>query len=176
MLSYQKKSCELTLKEGIEEYRSYLKENNRHVLGENCSEDEKLTILGHDATHVIFGLDTSLEEEAMLDCWVIFGGGVFKVIKEFYKGSLDLKETNEKVFDLVKEVGYLKYTYLYLRVVFQKWPKIFFRTRKMKQWPYFFPSNFLEKKISDLRKDFNIKILSLEERKMKKISWQRAIS
>ena len=158
MLSYQKKSCELTLKEGIEEYRSYLKENNRHVLGENCSEDEKLTILAHDATHVIFG------------------GGVFKVIKEFYKGSLDLKETNEKVFDLVKEVGYLKYTYLYLRVVFQKWPKIFFRTRKMKQWSYFFPSNFLEKKISDLRKEFNIKILSLEERKMKKISWQRAIS
>ena len=40
MLSYQKKSCELTLKEGIEEYRSYLRENNRHVLGENCSEDE----------------------------------------------------------------------------------------------------------------------------------------
>jgi hypothetical protein len=37
-------------------------------LGENCSEDEKITILSHDATHVIFGLDTSLEEEAMLDC------------------------------------------------------------------------------------------------------------
>lgn len=175
MLSYQKKSCELTLKEGIEEYRSYLKENNRHVLGENCSEDEKLTILAHDATHVIFGLDTSLEEEAMLDCWVIFGGGVFKVIKEFYKGSLDLKETNEKVFDLVKEVGYLKYTYLYLRVVFQKWPKIFFRTRKMKKWDYFFSQNLLESKISKIRKDYNINILSLDERTMQKISWSRSI-
>ena len=176
MLSYQNEYSDITLREGIDEYRDYLKKNNRHVLGENCSEDEKLTILGHDATHVIFGLDTSLEEEAMLDCWVIFGGGVFKVIKEFYKGSLDLKETNEKVFDLVKEVGYLKYTYLYLRVIFQKWPKIFFRTRKMKKWSYFFPSDFLEKKISTLREDFNIKILSPEERKMRKISWQRAIS
>ena len=176
MLSYQDEYSDITLREGIDEYRDYLKKNNRHVLGENCSEDEKLTILGHDATHVIFGLDTSLEEEAMLDCWVIFGGDVFKVIKEFYKGSLDLKETNEKVFDLVKEVGYLKYTYLYLRVIFQKWPKIFFRTRKMKKWSYFFPSDFLEKKISELRKDFNIKILSPEERKMNKVSWQRAIS
>jgi len=176
MLYYQEESCELTLKEGIEEYRKYLRANNRHVLGENCSEDEKLTILGHDATHVIFGLDTSLEEESMLDCWVIFGGDVFKIIKEFYKGSLDLKETNEKVFDLAKEVGYLKFTYLYLRVMFQKWPKIFLRTRKMKKWSYFFPSDFLEKKVSDLRKEFNIKILSPEERKMKKISWQRAIS
>ena len=118
MLNYQKESCELTLKEGIEEYRKYLIANNRHVLGENCSEDEKVTILGHDATHVIFGLDASLEEEAMLDCWVIFGGDVFKIIKEFYKGSLDLNETNEKVFDLFKEVGYMKYTYLYLRVIF----------------------------------------------------------
>ena len=176
MLSYQNEYCDITLREGIDEYRDYLKKNNRHVLGENCSEDEKLTILGHDATHVIFGLDTSLEEEAMLDCWVIFGGDVFKVIKEYYKGSLDLKKTNEKVYDLVKEVGYLKYTYLYLRVIFQKWVKIFFRTRKMTKWSYFFPSDFLEKKISDLRKDFNIKILSPEERKMNKISWQRAIS
>jgi len=175
MLSYQNKSCDLTLKEGIEEYRNYLRENNRHVLGENCSEDEKLTILGHDATHVIFGLDTSLEEEAMLDCWVIFGGGVFKVIKDFYKGSLDLKETNEKVFDLVKEVGYLKYTYLYLKVIFRKWPKIFFRIRKMKKWDYFFSLNLLDSKISKIRKDYNINILSPDERAMQKISWSRAI-
>ena len=175
MLIYQQESCELTLKEGIEEYRSYLRENNRHVLGENCSEDEKLTILSHDATHVIFGLDTSLEEEAMLDCWVIFGGGVFKVIKEFYKGSLDLKETNEKVFALSKEVGYLKFTYLYLRVIFQKWPKIFFRTRKMKKWDYFFSLNLLDSKISKIREDYNINILSRDERAMKKIIWSRAI-
>ena len=47
--------------------------------------------------------------------------------------------------------------------------KDFFRTRKMKKWSYFFPSDFLEKKISTLREDFNIKILSPEERKMRKM-------
>ena len=46
----------------------------------------------------------------------------------------------------------------------------------MKKWSYFFPADFLEKKISDLRKKFNIEILSSEERKMKKVNWQRAIS
>ena len=71
MLSYQDEYSDITLREGIDEYRDYLKKNNRHVLGENCSEDETLTILGHDATHVIFGLDTSLEEEAMLDLSLI---------------------------------------------------------------------------------------------------------
>ena len=176
MLYYQEKSYELTLKEGIEEYREYLIANDRHVLGENCSEDEKFNILCHDATHVIFGLDTSLEEEAMLDCWLFFGGDYLKLTKQSLQGSLDLEETNKKNNVLVKEVGYLKYTYLYLRVMFQKWPKIFFRTRKMKKWSYFFPADFLEKKISDLRKEFNIEILSSEERKMKKVIWQRAIS
>ena len=169
MLNYQEESCDLSLKEGIDEYRSYLKENNRHILGEHCSEDEKFNILCHDATHVIFGLDTSLEEEAMLDCWIFFGGDYFEITMKYFKGSLDIKETNEKVFDLFKEVGYLKYTYLYLRVIFRKWPKIFFRTRKMKKWSYFFPSDFLEMKISDIRNDLNIKILSSEERKMKKV-------
>ena len=173
MLIYQNQDCELTLREGIEVYENYLVENNKIPLKD--LEDSTL-VRDHDASHVIFGLDTSLEEESMLDCWVIFGGDVFKIIKEYFKGSLDLKETNEKVFDLANEVGYLKFTYLYLRVMFQKWPKIFFRTRKMKKWSYFFPADFLEKKISDLRKDFNIKILSPEERKIKKISWQRAIS
>ena len=37
MLSYQNENCDLTLREGIDEYRDYLKKNNRHVLGENCS-------------------------------------------------------------------------------------------------------------------------------------------
>ena len=57
--------------------------------------------------------------------------------------------------------------------------KEFFQNEKNEKMVLFFSfkmKNFLEKKISDLRKDFNIKILSPEERKMKKISWQRAIS
>ena len=176
MLIFQTQFCDLTLKEGIEEYRSYLKKNNRYLLGENCSEAEKFNILCHDATHVIFGLDTSLEEEAMLDCWLFFGGDFFKLIKNYFKGSFELKETNEKVYALVKEVGYLRMTYLYIKVILLKWPKIIFRAIKMKKWTYFFSEELLDKKILDIRDDFKIKILSSEERKMKKVSWQRAIS
>ena len=62
----------------------------------------------------------------MIHCWIFFGGDYFKVSMEYFKGSLDIKETNEKVFALLKEVGYLKYTYLYLKVIFQKWQKSFF--------------------------------------------------
>ncbi len=175
-LSFQKQDCDVSLSEGIEEYRNYLKANGRYVLGENCSPAERLTILNHDAQHVIFGLDTSLEEEAMLDCWLFFGGNYIQLIRDYFSGSLELKETKEKVNELVREVGYLKSFYYYSKVVLLKWPKIFIRTIKMKKkWNYFMSEVLLTEKISSIRDSYNIRILSNEERKIKKVNWSRAI-
>ena len=175
-LSFQKQDCDISLSEGIEEYRNYLRVNGRYVLGENCSNAEKLTILNHDAQHVIFGLDTSLEEEAMLDCWLFFGGNYIQLIRDYFSGSLELNETQGKVNELVKEIGYLKSFYYYSKVVLLKWPKIFFRTVQMKKkWNYFMPKTLLTEKISSIRDLYNIKILSKEERKIKKVDWSRAI-
>ena len=177
ILSFQKQDCDVSLSEGIEEYRNYLKANGRYVLGENCSPAERLTILNHDAQHVIFGLDTSLEEEAMLDCWLFFGGNYIQLIRDYFSGSLELKETKEKVNELVREVGYLKSFYYYSKVVLLKWPKIFIRTIKMKKkWNYFMSEVLLTEKISSIRDSYNIRILSNEERKIKKVNWSRAIS
>ena len=176
MLSFQKQDCDISLSEGIEEYRNYLKANGRYVLGENCTPAEKLTILNHDAQHVIFGLDTSLEEEAMLDCWLFFGGNYIQLVRDYFSGSLELNETQGKVNELVKEIGYLKSFYYYSKVVLLKWPKIFFRTVQMKKkWNYFMPKTLLTEKISSIRDLYNIKILSKEERKIKKVDWSRAI-
>ena len=175
-LSFQKQDCDISLRDGIEEYRNYLRVNGRYVLGENCSNAEKLTILNHDAQHVIFGLDTSLEEEAMLDCWLFFGGNYIQLIRDYFSGSLELNETQGKVNELIKEVGYLKSFYYYSKVVLLKWPKIFFRTVRMKKkWNYFMPETFLTEKISSIRDLYNIKILSKEERKIKKVDWSGAI-
>ena len=54
----------------MEHYRAYLKKNGKKVLDD---QEGSLTILSHDATHVVYGLDTSLEEEQMLNFWVLFG-------------------------------------------------------------------------------------------------------
>ena len=58
MLIYQNQDCELTLREGIEVYENYLVENNKIPLKD--LKDSTL-VRDHDASHVIFGLDTSLE-------------------------------------------------------------------------------------------------------------------
>ena len=69
-LRYQQQDCSLTLREGVEEYRAYLSAIGRQAMADK--EDARL-ILEHDVTHVIFGMDTSLEQEAGLDTWLIFG-------------------------------------------------------------------------------------------------------
>ena len=69
-LSFQDQSCDLTLEEGLEEYRAYLQTNGKKLLFDKPG---SLIIRDHDATHVIFGLDTSLEQESLLDTWVLWG-------------------------------------------------------------------------------------------------------
>ena len=69
MLDFQYQECSLTLREGVEHYRAYLKKNGKKVLDDK---EGSSTILSH-ATHVVYGLDTSLEEEQMLNIFVKFG-------------------------------------------------------------------------------------------------------
>ena len=69
-LSFQEQGCSLTLEQGLEEHRGYLQANGKKQL----SDPPGSTIIrDHDVTHVIFGLDTSLEQESLLDSWVLMG-------------------------------------------------------------------------------------------------------
>ena len=70
VLRYQQQDCALTLREGVAEYHRYLAQIGRKAMVD--SEGSRL-ILEHDTTHVIFGMDTSLEQEAGLDTWLLFG-------------------------------------------------------------------------------------------------------
>ena len=69
MLSFKNQNCSLTLREGIEEYNDYLRANGKEVLAQ--LRDSSI-VQDHDVTHVIFGLDTTLEEESLLDTWVLW--------------------------------------------------------------------------------------------------------
>ena len=60
----------MTLREGIDEYRAYLAAIDRKVMQDAAG---SRLLLEHDATHVLFGMDTSLEQEAGLDSWLFFG-------------------------------------------------------------------------------------------------------
>ena len=167
MLIYQKQDCDLTLREGIKVYENYLIDNGKTPLTEL---NERSTLIrDHDASHVIFGLDTSLEEEALLDTWLLCGCSYKFSYLASYAKLPELKELTKK---LLKEVGVTGFFKLYKSVIPTKLKIAFKNSRKMKKkWPFKHPEEFLDRKISDLREEFGIKILSPEERDLKKVIW-----
>ena len=166
MLPFQDSTQDMTLKEGIECYRDYLIQNNRKIL---VDEHGSTFIRDHDATHVIFGLDTTLEEESMLDSWVLWGTQYKFSYLNQYRKLPELKEFNKKLF---KELG-LHGLFKLLSSVLRNKIIIFKRTRKMKKkWPYRAPKDYLEKSILDLRSEYGIDILNSDERTPKrKLKW-----
>ena len=170
-LSFQDQSCELTLEEGLEEYRAYLQANGKKQL---IDKPGSQIIRDHDATHVIFGLDTSLEQESLLDSWVLRGcQWKFKELFAYQKLP-EIKELN-KYFK--KELGYLKL----LLVVFTLIPikrRIGRRAKAMnKKWPFKSPDSLMTQRVSDLRKEYGIKILEPEERVIADpLIWEGTIS
>ena len=67
MLEYQKQDCNLTLQEGLNCYYEAFPEATE-IYEDN--ENSGTLLRDHDCTHVIFGLDISIEQESIHDTWV----------------------------------------------------------------------------------------------------------
>ena len=169
-LSFQNQYCDVTLAQGLEEYRAYLQANGKKQL---IDKPGSQIIRDHDATHVIFGLDTSLEQESLLDSWVFLGcHWKFKELFAYQKLP-ELKELNKY---LKKEVGYLKLLLIVLKLIPIKL-KIRRRTKAMNQkWPFRSPDSLMNQRVCDLREEYGIKILAPKERIIEKpLIWKGTI-
>ena len=159
MLEYQKQNCDLTLQEGLECYYKSFPETTE-IFGDN---NESGTLLrDHDCTHVIFGLDISIEQESILDSWVLWGS---KWELKYLLGYQKLPQIKKLYKDLVNEIGYFGFIKILWKLGGIK-RKVMFRTFKMKKkWPFKMPEEYLSMKISDLREMHGIKVLLPEEMK-----------
>ena len=157
-LRYQNQHCEMSLREGVEEYYAYLEAIGRKRMVDRAG---SRLILEHDVTHVIFGMDTSLEQEAGLDTWVIFGCRYqWRYLRDYGR----LPEIKALYKALVKEGGLRLFPKLYWKCLGLKW-RIFRRSRRMtRKWPFQFPEEWLDHSIAALRAQHGIQILTIEER------------
>ena len=170
MLSFKEQNSDLTLREGINEYKEYLVLNGKEVLPQ--LKDSSI-VMDHDATHVIFGLDTTLEEESLLDTWVLWCCSFHLSHLMSYSKQPEIKDLYKKLF---KEVGIFKF----LQLLFKVFPiklKIIFKQRKLmnKKWPFQFPEEYLDRRINELREEYGIEILKEDDKKIKKLIWSGAI-
>ena len=157
-LSFQEQDCSIAVAEGLEEYRAYLQKNGKKPL---VDEPGSTIIRDHDATHVIFGLDTSLEQESLLDTWVLWGcSWKYRDLFAYHK----LPEIKKLYSYFKKELGYVRLFLTILRLLPIKLV-IRQRIKKMnKKWPLKSSDFLMSQRVCDLRKEYGIKILSPEER------------
>ena len=170
MLEYQKQNCDLTLAEGLQCYYDSFPKNKEIFVD---TEGSETLLRDHDCTHVIFGLDISLDQEAILDTWVLWGS---KFKWSYLLGYNRLPQIKELTKYLFKELGVIGFLRLYWNVVGVK-RKVFFRTFKMKKkWPFQVPEEYLNMKIIDLRNMHGIVILNKEDLKYTPMVWSGSIN
>ena len=165
MLEYQDQNCSLTLQEGLNCYYEAFPESTE-IFKDNA--DSGTLLRDHDCTHVIFGLDISIEQESILDTWVLWGS---KWELRYLLGYQKLPQIKQLYKNLVNEIGYFGFIKILWKLGGIK-RKVMFRTFKMKKkWPFKMPEEYLSMKISDLREMHGIKVLLPEE--MKYIPFER---
>ena len=159
MLEYQYQNCSLTLQEGLNCYYKAFPESIE-IFEDNAGSGTLLR--DHDCTHVIFGLDISIEQESILDTWVLWGS---KWELRYLLGYQKLPQIKQLYKNLVNEIGYFGFIKILWKLSGIK-RKVIFRTFKMKKkWPFKMPEEYLSMKISDLREMHGIKVLLPEEMK-----------
>ena len=157
MFEYQNQNCSLTMEKALECYYNSFPET-KEIFEDN--EDSGTLLRDHDCTHVIFGLDISIEQESILDTWVLWGS---KWELKYLLGYQKLPQIKQLYKDLINEIGYFGLIKVLWKLGGIK-RKVMFRAFKMKKkWPFQMPEEYLSMKVSDLREMHGIKVLLPEE-------------
>lgn len=146
---YQRQDSTLTLREGLQEYYSYMPDL---LPTETMRPEAQRLFIPHDVAHVVFGCDTSIEQEALVDFWTMFGSDVGV---RAYLDYLRVPEASQ----IIKDAGVLTTARATLRAL----PDIFrviARSRRMhKKWSWDQHEGELDRPLSAIRTDLGLRII-----------------
>ena len=146
---YQHPGSTLTLREGLREYR----EGHPHLVKEAGASREAAELFhSHDICHVVFGLDTTLDDETLADTWTILGTTVpFRTYLGYMK--------QEEAKNILKEAGVKSLVVGFLRAL-PKMVLVWYYARQMThKWPWKDHEKYLDMPLHQIRTQFNIRIL-----------------
>ena len=148
-LKYLEEGSTQSLREGIAEYYAH----NSALLDPSRLPVEAAELFRqHDAGHVVFGCDTSLRGETLIDTWTILAttAGL-----RGYLGYFKYPQVNQ----LFAETGYWRIASESVRCL----PDIFrvlVRSRRLSdRWPWQHFERYLDRPLSDIRREFNIRVV-----------------
>ena len=147
---YQEQDSTQTLAEGLEEFHAGF--DNVLQQSEMSSDRARELFRCHDICHVLFGCDTTVGNEVLVDTWSIFGTDVS--VKE-YTDYLRIPEARQAL----AAAGFVRGLLESIRATPRLFD-VFLRTREMgKKWPFYAGDAFLDKPLVEIRKEFNIRVL-----------------
>ncbi|MDC0534883.1 hypothetical protein OAO18_03625 [Francisellaceae bacterium] len=153
-MDYLNQHSTLTLSQGLEEYT-----NHYPFLNNNEGKDEASQwFRKHDITHVLFGtIPFQIRGEAINDTWTLFGTDVtLRGYKEFFK----YVDYNTVINSYLKQY---KFKFIVYSVMAKYLPICFIayvRAKKMhKKWDWHNHDHYLDMKLCNIRKEFNIKVI-----------------
>lgn len=142
----------ITLRQGLEQFYEAYKSQLSHNK-EGIPSEVKTFFLSHDIAHVLFGCDISLFGEGAVKIWTIFGTtlGFWKHISAYQKAnafelsrSFSFTHVLSNIFKLLGSI-----------------PVLIIRSQHMhKPWPWDEFEPYLDTPISEIRKEFNIQVVS----------------
>jgi hypothetical protein len=150
-LAYQQQDSQLTLAEGLEEY--YTANKGIVIRPRDLPPDSLGLFQSHDMCHVIFGLGTTLDDEAMADARTIFSCDVGL---RRYAAYLSQDKQAKALF---KELGYLKSVWVTAKTLPRMLRALREARRMKKRWPWAPPASYQERSLAELREEFGICVM-----------------
>jgi hypothetical protein len=147
--TYLQQDSRQTLREAIAEYY----ERNADLLDPvGLPSDAAELFRRHDAGHVVFGCDTSLRGETLVDTWTIFASSAgLRGYLEYFKYP--------QVNQIFAETGYWRAAYEFLRALPDVVKAIAGSLRLSAKWPWTEYEQHLDESLEEIRRRFNIRVV-----------------
>jgi hypothetical protein len=149
MAQYLRPDCPLTLREGLAEYYA---ENPALLAPSGLPPRAAELFRQHDAGHVVFGCDTSVRGEALIDAWTVLGttAGL-----RGYLAYFDLPQVNR----IFAETGWARVALASLRCL-PDLLRVVWRSRRMRaRWPWADYRAHLARPLVELRGEYGIRVV-----------------
>jgi hypothetical protein len=148
---YQEQDSRQTLAEGLAEY--YAVNGERVARPPSLPPESQALFRNHDICHVIFGLDTTLEDEGMADVRTLLSCDVgWRRYARYMTSDPEAKA-------IFKELGYARAVWVTLIVIPRILRAIGESWRASKRWPWDTPAEYLDRALTELRDEFGIRIV-----------------
>ena len=148
---YQAQDSPQTLQDGLAEY--YAQNRGRVSPPAELPPESAALFRRHDICHAIFGLDTTLSDEAMADTRTLLSCDVG------WRRYAKYLATDQQAKAVFGEVGYGTVAWATIRTIPRLARALFEATRMHKRWPWNPPQEFYERTVSDLRREFGIRVI-----------------